>query len=333
MKKIVTVIILTILVLGSFAVLSAPHVKAQTSGQAEILSYSWYLAPSTTEIAEFVGDVIVVGEVENTGTTPLGTVTVHGGAYNSSGLVCTGETGLIGVPELLPGQKAPFYLDISPYDEQEVLLPSDWSSTVNNVTVALGVALTTNQTEYTGLTAPADEIHGYVNSGTYTVTGTIENTGDQTVGEVWALVTYYNSSGAVVAMNCTEYADPSGSTYMLAPGNAVTFTATPMDDTTAMTSEIANYSVIVESSPYSAPSTTTPTSTPTSGTTSGQPTATSSSPTSSSPSNDLWTYGAVVILVVVVIAVVALVMLRSRRKTGEFEQPLPPPPPPPPPPE
>ena len=70
----------------------------------------------------------------------------------------------------------PEYSSISP-----TTLASNWASSVTNVTLYIGAQLTTNQTAYAGLTT--SNLNHYVNSGTYTVTGTITNTGSQTVGE------------------------------------------------------------------------------------------------------------------------------------------------------
>ena len=244
LKKIVTALLLVILVISAFAALAAPHAKAQTT-QATILSYSWYTSQVTTQtLATYYGDLVVVGEVENTGTTPLSTVSIHGDAYNSSGLVYLGYADLIGVPELLPGQKAPFYMDF--YPEESPCDTQAWVSSVTSVTLQLGAVVSTNQTQYSGLTIPTDSLSSYTSSGAYTVTGSIENDGDQTVGHVWVLVTYYNSSGTVIGMNCTNYLDPSGS---LSPGNAVAFTAIPSDNTAQMSSQIANYALLVESDP------------------------------------------------------------------------------------
>ena len=47
--------------------LSVPRVKAQTS-EAQVLSYSWYVAPADTNQAEYVGDLVAVGEVQNVGS-------------------------------------------------------------------------------------------------------------------------------------------------------------------------------------------------------------------------------------------------------------------------
>ncbi|MGO8807682.1 MAG: FxLYD domain-containing protein [Candidatus Bathyarchaeia archaeon] len=334
MKKTVASLVLFILVLGAFASLAAPHVKAQTTQATLGENYSWYVAPSNAPIALSSGDLIVVGEVQNTGTVPLGTISISGVSYNSTSEnstteVCPAFCRLIGVPALLPGQKAPFYMDFSPL-ENGVELDSNWASSVTNVTLYLGAALNTTQTQYSDLTIPAGSVNHYDNSGTYTVTGQVQNNGTQTIGDVWVLVTYYNSAGTVVAMNCTDFLDPAGSNYALSPGNSVTFTATPVDNNAQMSSEITSYSLLVESSPYTGSTTAQPTAEAT-----ASPTPASSSSagtqTTATPANSLLTYGAVAAVVIVVAALIALTMMRSRRKSSP-SAPLPPPPPPPPPP-
>jgi hypothetical protein len=196
----------------------------------------------------------------------------------------------------------------------------------------IGAQLNTTSTQYSGLTVPTGSVHNVIDNGVYTVTGNVENTGDQTIGNVWVLVTYYNSSGTVIGMNCTDYLDMSGNEAYgsLSSGNAVTFTATPADVTAKMSSEIANYSLLIESSPYVASS-----STPTPGegqsTPAPTPTATSSSTkTNQTSTNSLWTYIAVAAVVIVVAALIALTLFRNRRRNLQVEPPLPPPPPPPP---
>ena len=84
MKKIITAVILAVLILAAFNMLSAPSVKAQTS-EAKILSYSWYVAPADTVLAEYIGDLVAVGEVQNVGSNIIGYVVVTGVAYNSTG--------------------------------------------------------------------------------------------------------------------------------------------------------------------------------------------------------------------------------------------------------
>ena len=329
MKKIITALVLIILVIGSFAALSAPHVKAQTTSAA-ILSYSWYISQAQ-DPAAWVGDVIAVGEVQNTGTTTLGIISIDGAAYNSTGSALCTATASVYAQSLASGQKAPFYMDFNP--EYSAIsartLASNWASSVTNVTLYMGAQIATNQTAYAELTT--SNLNHYVNSGTYTVTGTITNTGSQKVGNVWAVTTFYDASGTVVAINYTDYLDPSGS---LTPGNGVTFTATPADNTAALTSKIANSAVLVESTaPSGSSSTPTPTPIGSSSTPTPTPTHTGTHTNSNSgQTTSLYTYGAVTAAVIVVVALVALMMFRNRRKVDQSGAPLPPPPPPPPPP-
>ncbi len=236
LKKIVASVILVILVISTFAALSTPHVKAQTT-EAVITSYSWYTAPSNTVLATYAGDLVAVGEVENSGTTTLGMIYISGEALNSSGaILCPSEVPVLALP-LLPGEKAPFYMDFNP---AESIYPEDmsesWIANVTNVTLRVTVADATNQTQYTGLTTT--NLNGFDNSGVYTVTGDVENTGSQTPQNVWVATTFYNSAGKVIGLNYTAYLTPPPS-----PGNSVPFVATPTDNSATLSNEVKSYSV------------------------------------------------------------------------------------------
>jgi hypothetical protein len=69
-KKIAISIIICSLVLSMFSVLMFSSVRANIS-EAKVVSYSWYIAPSDT-VAYSPGDLIVVGEVQNIGSSNLG---------------------------------------------------------------------------------------------------------------------------------------------------------------------------------------------------------------------------------------------------------------------
>ena len=83
-KKIIAIIIVCTLTLSVFSVFSFSTVKAQTS-EATVLSYSWYIAGSSNTIASLPGDLIVVGEVQNVGTSNLAYVYVGATVYDSNG--------------------------------------------------------------------------------------------------------------------------------------------------------------------------------------------------------------------------------------------------------
>jgi hypothetical protein len=325
LKKIITAVILAVLILAAFSMLSTPRVKADTS-EAKVLSYTWYEAPAGTTLAGYIGDLVAVGEIQNVGSNVIGYVDVTGIAYNSTG----GSTGVLNSNEvqasgynLLPGQKAPFYIDFPPTDS--ITQDNTYTSSVSTVTVDVSYVSDTNSTPYSGLTIPTGSSTSYLDSsGTFTVTGTVHNTGTATVDNVMVITTFYNTSGSVVSFNFTYL--NSGSS--LAPGDSAPFTATPTDNTGTLSSEITNYSLLLQSSlPLTTSSPTPsppPSATPTSSGASTQPTQ--------SPAliSSAVTYGVAAAIVVVVVVLLALLFLRKRHKNAQFELPPPPPPPPPP---
>ena len=322
LKKIISAVILVILVLASFSMLSPSKVNAQANtSEATVLSYSWYVAPANTILAEWPGDLVAVGEVQNVGSNVLGSVIVYGAAYNSSGGILDTAEAPILVNDITPGQKAPFYLDFMP--ETSVTQDQSWETNVTSVTVDVNYITIANTTQYSGLTIPSDTISAGDSSGTFTVTGAVDNTGNQVAGSVWVATTFYNSSGAVIGLNFTNYLSSA-----LSPGDSVPFTATPTDNSVQLSSEITNYSFDIQSgavtpsaSPSPAPSGSSvqPSSSPT---TSAQPTK---SPVSI---NSEETFAALAAMVGVAVVVTAMLLIRKHYKIAKFEPPPPPPPPP-----
>jgi hypothetical protein len=320
LKKVVTAFMLVILVLSAFAALSAPNVKAQTL-EAKIVSYRWYVS-STSDITEWVGDLVAIGEVQNTGTATIGHVFILGNAYNSSNSLVDSTEGPALVENLLPGQKSPFIVDFLPEDSPTQ--DQSWVSSVTNVALSVATVLNSTEASYSGLTVPASSVTGFDNSGVYTVTGTVENNGSQTTGDTWVVTTFCNAAGSVVALNYTD-----SLTSSLSPGSEVQFTATPADNTAAISNEISSYSVIPQSAPLS---TSGATPTPSSGSSTAASPATSTSPhPTSAPSklNLAVTYAVVTAVVVIAVVLAVLMLIRPRRKHGQFEPPPPPLPPPP----
>jgi hypothetical protein len=250
-------------------------------------------------MAEWVGDLVAIGEVQNIGTTTLGSVWLVGTAYNSTGAMLDQTENRAFAINLSPGQKAPFFLDFQP--EYSPTRDQSWVKSVRNVTLAVTTVLDATDTMYSGLTIPA--INGFNNAGTYTVTGTIQNTGTQTTGRTWAVTTFYNSSSTVIALNFTNYLADS-----IAPGNAVQFTATPGDNIAAVSGQIANYSVLVQTLPVVI--TPTPTIKPTAQPT-PTPTGTATQPT---PNSD-WIYAAIIAIAAVAVIAAAFLLVRRRRRT------------------
>jgi hypothetical protein len=319
LKKILAFVILVVLALALFNVLSLPNVRAQTN-EAQVLSYSWYIAPSTTTTAEYINDLIAVGEVQNTGSTTIGAIWVTGQAYDSNGTVLASTEAQAMATNLVPNQKVAFYLDFTP--EESVTQDQSWVPNVTSVTVS--VATITNasdsSTQYTGLTTSNLNIDN--NGGNYTVSGIIQNTGDQSVEDIALASTFYNSNGTVIAVSFTDL----GAT--LVPGQPTTFEVTPWDNTATLSSEIENYTILVQSIPV------TPTATPEQ---TAQPTTQPTSSPSGSPNptqnpgimTSIPTYALVIVVIAVVAIIAGLMLLRRRGKSYQIEastspQPTPP---------
>ena len=320
MKKTLVGLVLIILILSSVSLLSMQHVKADPS-EAKVLSYSWYVASTTSTQAQYIGDLIVVGEVQNVGTNTLANVVVGAEAYNATGGFVSSAQFSAYATYLGPGQKAPFYLDFTPDPTVDIsTFDQNWASYVTNVTLHVLNAADSTQTQYSGLEVPSGSVSVLNNTDTYTITASVHNTGNQATGRVWVITTFYNASGTVVGFNYTNYISQS-----LSPGQSATFKATPADNSVQLSNSIASYSFLVQAEP-------TPSATSTPITTSTPIIQPSNSPTSSSTATpptgislSLITDAALIAVVIVIIILVAFMLLR-RRRNAEFD--LPPPPPP-----
>ena len=296
-------VIIAALVLAAFSILPMQSVKADAS-EASVVSYSWYTAPSNTVLASEPGDLIVVGEVENVGSNIISNVTVEGSAFSSSGTELATTTTQAFVYDMLPTHNAPFYLDLNAASSTTNDL--SWVSSVNSVHVTVTSVTDTNVRQYTGLIIPAvGGSSSYIPNATYYVDGTIVNNGTQVAQDPWVVATFYNSTGAVIGLNFTDYLTSS-----IPPGTALQFFASPADDTAQLTSEITSYSLTVDSLTLS------------NGTSQLTPSPTASTSPGQFPTLPIL----VVVIVVIVVVIAALMLIRKRQKT-----PPPPPPPPPPP--
>jgi hypothetical protein len=311
LKKLISLLILLALTLTALIVMPPPNAKADAA-EARILTYSYYTAPSNVPtIASSIGDLIVVGELQNVGSNIINNVTVQGTAYSNATQVLATSQSEAFVYEMAPGAKAPFYIDFTAQSGSTGDLT--WTSQVNRVTVTVTAVTDTTIPPYVGIKMISDPINSLYDptTGTYTVTGTIQNNGTQDLAKVWAAVTFYDASGTVVGVNFTHYLMPYPS--LLQPGGYTFFDSVPSDCNTQLGSKISTFNVIIDSQPASQ---TIPTNSPT-------PTA-----TATTTSNAGFPTLAVIVLVVLVVAAVIGVMLFRKQKRTP-----PPPPPPPPPPE
>jgi len=299
-------VIIAALVLAAFSMLSTQSVKAAAT-EASVVSYSWYTAPSNTVLASAPGDFIVVGEVENVGSNIIQNVTLQATVLSSSRTTLATTTGQAFTYHTLPGQKAPFYLDFTSASSSTGNL--NWISSVSSVQISVTSVADTPYRQYAGVIVPA--VGGsapYIpGNGSYIVIGALVNNRTQTDQDPWIVATFYNSAGKVIGLNFTDEL-----TSTLAPTDALRFFATPTDDTPQLTSEIANYSLTVDSLTMSNSTSSQPSSSPT------------ISPSKSTTQLPILPIAIVVVIIVVVIA--ALMLFRKRQKIP----PRPPPPPPPP---
>jgi hypothetical protein len=303
---------LSLTVMGALLTTFPASAQVNTSldtSQVKVVSYTWYTAPENTYQAAYIGDMVAVGEIQNTGSNVLGFVILAANAYDESGQTLASTQGRVLVANMQPGQKAPFYLDFIP--DYSTTQDNSWIPSMANISISVIHVEPATGTQYAGLVIPTGSTTPYRDSsGTYTVTGTIRNTGSETVGTVWAVTTFYNSSGTVVAINYTTYL-----THSCPPGTSLPFTASPMDNSAQLSNQIVNYSVLIQSEPLDTSTTASP-STGSSPQTTTSPTPTKSAQATQPPTsgNSSWLiYVAAVVAVIVVVIAVGIVMRRRQR--------------------
>lgn len=299
MKKKVALVIVAVLVLASFAML-AGNAKAESS-ETVVLDYSRYIAPSTSTLASATGDLIVVGEIQNIGANIIENMTVQGTALGANGQTLAVTTSIAFVYYMAPGQKAPFYLDFTAQSSQTQDLT--WIPSISQLEFTFPSIVHANMSQYSDAKV-VHEMNFTDNSGLYVIRGILENDGGLVDQDPWVVTTFYNASGSVIGLNYTNFL-----TDTLSPNGGVPFYATPVDNDTQLTSQIANYAFQVDSLTLT-------NSLPTS-----SPTSTPTSSGSTSPAGQIPILPILIVVVLVVVALVALMLFRSRKK------PLPPPPP------
>ncbi len=294
MKKTATsAIILLVALTFSLALLPGAHSEP---ADVKVVSYSWYMDS---------GYLMVVGEVQNIGTSVLSTVTLKGTAYASDGSQSTGGSFPVWAKFLNPQQKAPFALTIA----SETSTDGNWvGKTVTKVELTIDEAATTSRHLYSDLKVIGTTYN--VNSeGVYLVNGQIENFGSQTAADVTAVATFYNATGAVVGMGYTEALSSA-----LAPSGKVSFQLNALEENMSTVPEsrrIQSYAVIVQvTGPFMQGEA--PVASPT--TNLGPAPTNSVSNIQNSGQLPQWVYAAVIAIVIIAV-VGALLMLRRRKPT------------------
>jgi hypothetical protein len=301
MKKIPVCImlILTIYCLGLFFV---PITQSQVieTQNIKIGSHSWYL--------DSLGNLVVVGEVQNIGPDVIDQIILTGTASTMEGLSSISYTSVY-VAQLLPQQKAPFDIDFQPPQGS-----NGWYN-VGEINLKVAVANSTSSYQYpdlkiTSSSASVGTTGDY--NGAYLVKGSIQNTGTQAATNLTVVGTFFNSTGAVVGVGYTNYLEPR----TLNPSESLNFqiAAFDLNQSNAPTRlKIASYSLLVQTrGPLLQGAA--PLTTPYIGSGDGQTTEPNQSQTGTISLTSSIIYEAVIVVVIILIVVAAFLFLKRRSK-------------------
>jgi hypothetical protein len=193
-----SIFLILILSICSLCLIFIPNAHSQVSEtqNIQIGSHNWYI--------NSLGNLVVVGEVQNIGSDVIDQVILTGTASTVDGSISTSFTGVY-VAQLLPQQKAPFDMGFQPPEGS-----NGWYS-VGDISLNVAIANSTSSYQYpdlkiTSSSAQVGTTGDY--NGAYMVTGTIQNTGKQAATNLTVVGTFFNSTGAVVGVGYTNYLEP-----------------------------------------------------------------------------------------------------------------------------
>ena len=263
----------------------------------KVLSYSWYVYSSES--------FDVVGEIQNVGPNTIKSVVLGGIIYTKDG-VEQGRSSptYVYVNCLIPQQKTSFFMEFSP--QQMLTGDLSWLSIgVDRIDFTVLQANVTNNYLYPGVVVKSSS-GAADGEGVYWVSGTVQNSGNQTATNIRVIGTFYNASGIVVGVGYTDYLTPSS----LSPSSVASFKVGAFDynqSEVPSKQKIASYSLLVQvekpllsgTPPSLPPSNSTSTTTP------------SDSPPSSTIAPEMQ-YMAVI--VVVILGVVGAILVLNKRK-------------------
>jgi hypothetical protein len=302
-KKSIIAILLAVSVLA-YCLTLTPNVFCQPEN-VKVLSYSWY-------VDTYYGNLIVVGEVQNTGPNTINNITLAGYIFTPDGTPTAASSAQVFGAQILPQEKAPFYITYTP--QTSYTGDFSWlSQGIKNVTFVVFYADPTDSRQYQGLTV-SSQASSIGSSGFYTVTGTIKNTGTKATNQTWVVATFYNATDSVVAIGYSNYLTPTS----IAPGGTASYTVYAFDsDLNGLASQIKSYALLIQTSttapapsPTSSPSLS-PSPTPTSPPSSPSPTPTGPEKVTAPP--DYYPYILTAVVIVIVIVAAAFVLRKRQR--------------------
>ncbi|MDR1993802.1 MAG: FxLYD domain-containing protein [Nitrososphaerota archaeon] len=228
MKKIV-VCLLILLLAVSLCLIFVPKIEGQLSSIKVLGNYGCYY--------DSYGYFIVVGEVQNTGPDTVSSVIIGAVLTFSDGTQAEASA-QAWVENLIPQQKAPFYLEF------DSLGTSYW---IDGEVIADFIILQAEATSnylYSDVVVTNDQ--GVVaKDGAFWVTGELKNTGNQEAKNVQVIATFFNDQGTIVGVGHTDLRVANS----LAPLETMSFEVGAFDvnQTSALEyQKIASYSLLVQ---------------------------------------------------------------------------------------
>jgi len=201
--------LLVLLAVLSFSLNIVPCVLSQPEN-VRIVSYDYYF-----DSYDFF---VVVGEVQNVGSSVIDTVVLVVEAYAPDGSIQIRYYVSPSVKYLLPQQKAPFYMDVY-YD----VMPQPEVG-IGSVDFIIAEANVTDSYQYQNLEVK-DASSIVTAEGVYWASGTVQNTGTQTSRDIQVFGTFYNAAGSVVATGYSGILSPAS----LGPSGTASFKVGALD--------------------------------------------------------------------------------------------------------
>lgn len=180
-----------------------------------------------TKFVDGLGYIDVVGEVQNAGSQNLQLVTLAATFFDAANNVIDNSTAVTLMDVLTPQQKSPFKV-----------ISTKAGLNVDHYRIEVSDATFSNREpnrslKIRGVSSGVNAVNGF-----YDVKGEVLNNGTSIARFVEVVVTFYDSSGSVVALGST-FTDPSD----LDPSMAAPFNASGMNNVP----KIASFSVQVQS--------------------------------------------------------------------------------------
>ena len=291
-----------LLTMLSLSLTLVPGAFSQTEN-VKVLNYSWYI--------DSIGYLVVVGEVQNVGSSTVASVILTGTVYSSDGTQVDSSRQAF-VRNLIPQQKAPFYMEFFSQSSAD----GTWTQDVSNVAITVYQAQATANYQYPDLKITSSS--KTITEGVYWVSGTIQNVGSQTAENITVVGTFYNAAGTTVAVGYTNRLAPAS----LSPSGTATFKVGAFDlNQTVVPSDIkiSSYSLLIQTegpiltgtapviTPYPS-SITSPSASPI-----GSPSATQSPDSNPTSSLAIESIYAIVIVIVILGIAGTILMLRKRK--------------------